>query len=60
MPVKGEFGLKKGIDLNGAISRLPGKIYLELRDKLNTNPEDKDWRALAAAVEKEYKIEYEL
>jgi hypothetical protein len=60
MPGKGEFGLKNGIDLNDSIVELPAKIFSELRDKLDTNPADKDWRALARAVEKEYRIKYEL
>ena len=60
MPGRNDFGFRRDIDLNGSLNDLPGKINLEIRTKLDTNPADKDWRALARAVEKEYRIKYEL
>lgn len=55
---RGNFGLCSNIDPNGSINDLPGKTFFALRDQLDTNPADKDWRALARVVENEYKIKY--
>lgn len=51
------FGLNYDIDLNGSINELPAKTFITIREKLDTNPADRDWRALARVVENEYHIE---
>ena len=50
------FGFRDQIDLDGSPNNLPCDIYMQLRDKLDTNPPDKDWRALVRAVEDKYYI----
>ena len=55
-----DFGLSPKIDPNGPVSTLSGSSFIALRDTLNTNPPDKDWRALIRAVEKKYRIRYVL
>ena len=51
-----DFGLSTKIDPDSPVSDLPGKVFISLRDTLNTNPADKDWRALIRAVENKYKL----
>lgn len=50
------FGFSSQIDLNGSPTYLPADIYLKIRETLDTNPPDRDWRALVRAVEKQYRI----
>lgn len=50
-----KYGLKS-LDLDVALTELPGNIFQELCKQLDNNPEDKDWRALVRAVEDKYEL----
>ena len=50
------FGFSYQVDLDASPNNLPGETYLKLRDTLDLNPPDKDWRALVRAVEDKYHI----
>jgi len=50
------FGLNAKIDLDGSVRSLPGNVFLKIRDKLDTNPADRDWRALVRAVDQTFNI----
>ena len=50
------FGFSNQVDLDASPNKLPGDIYLKLRDALDNNPPDKDWRALVRAVEDKFHI----
>ena len=53
------FGFRSQVNLDGSPHDLPFDLYRELREKLDRNPPDKDWRALVRAVEDRYYIGYE-
>ncbi|KAH3829693.1 hypothetical protein DPMN_102921 [Dreissena polymorpha] len=51
-------GLNPQIDFDGSINELPGNVFIKIRELLDRNPADKDWRALIRCVESnpKYKI----
>ncbi|KAL4227378.1 lymphoid tissue lymphoma translocation [Mactra antiquata] len=46
-----QYGLNTTIKLDGSVNDLPVDVFVKIRDELDHNPPDKDWRALACAVE---------
>lgn len=51
-----EFGLNTKVDPNRGLQYLPGDKFLKIRNQLDTNPSDKDWRALARIVDGKYSV----
>lgn len=50
------YGLNPSIDLEGCIRSLPANVFIKIRETLDRNPADRDWRALVRAVDQKYEI----